>query len=103
MFVYTTIIHYILLQYVSLCFPENVYLCYHKTYVAHIIIILGCRLPSVDFPLTIISFPVLNVYPAGQNVTFICASGYTLSGSATASCSETSFMFDGLTASCFSS
>ena len=77
--------------------------CYHKTYVTQIIIILGCRLPSVDFPLTITSFPVLDVYPAGQNVTFTCASGYSLSGSATASCSETTFMFDDLTASCLSS
>ena len=75
----------------------------HQTNVTHSIIIIGCRLPSVNFPLMITSFPVLDVYPAGQTVTLGCAAGFTLSGSATATCFETTFMFDDLTASCFPS
>ena len=61
-----------------------------------------CLPPSVDFPL-IIAFPILDVYPAGQTVTFICAAGFTLSGSATTSCSGTTLMFDDLTATCLPS
>ena len=62
----------------------------------------GCLPSSVIFPL-MVAFAILVVYPAGKTMTFGCAAGFTLTGSATAMCSGTTFMFDDLTASCLSS
>ena len=50
-----------------------------------------------------ISSPVLIVYPPDLTVTFTCAAGFTLSGGATATCSETTFVFDDVTAICLPS
>ena len=70
--------------------------------VGRLLKLTGCLPSSVMIPL-MISFPILDVYPAGQTVTLSCAAGFTLSGSATAMCSGTTFMFDDLTATCLSS
>ena len=61
----------------------------------------GCLSSFVDFPLII--SPTSDVYEPGQTVTFSCASGYTLSGIATATCSGTTFMFDDIMAECIPS
>ena len=62
---------------------------------------VGCLPPFVIFPLMIL--PISEVYEPGQTVTFSCAAGFTLIGSATATCSGTTFMFDNIPAECIPS